>query len=245
MIFEESNRLPSDQLKQVKAYTKPRGISMKGENCPCFMTFHRFRMPTTMRDLEELQIVKECLEVAIYIIEGFNSGKLYCMPYEYTKTGKVDMFTKKGDSFSSRSILIPTRYEDDNVMPRSRTYSLIKDAPKRGILYCDTLFMPRLLKENNGTSIFPFIFMAITDDRYALTMEFVPHYEEDALTLPDRLADKMIQNRFFPSEIITRNFRTASFLVNFCKKNGIQLNHGKVEFIDEAYDGLMKRMRGE
>lgn len=245
LIFDDINQLSEDQRKQVKAYTKPRGISIDGENCPYFMRLRKYRMPAPMNDLAELQIVKECLEVAIYIIEGFESGELRTLPRRYNKTERVDVFTKKGDSFSSRLAKIPTEYEEDGVMPRSRTYTLIKDSPKRGILYCDTLFMPHLLKDKSGIPVFPFMFVAVTDEGKVLIMKVLSHYEKDALTLADELADIMIQQRFFPSEIIDRNFRTASFLVNFCKKNGIALNPGKVEFIDNIYDELLKKMRGE
>ncbi len=245
LIFDDINQLSEDQRKQVKAYTKPRRISIDGENCPYFMRLRKYRMPMPMRDLAELQIVKECLEVAIYIIEGFESGKLKSLPSSYDKTGRVDVFTKNGDSFSRRSAMIPTKYDEDGVMPRSRTYTLIKDSPKRGRLYCDTLFMPHLLKDKSGFPIFPFMFVAVSDEGKVLMMKLLSHYENDALILADELADIMIQQRFFPSEIIERNFRTGSFLVNFCKKNGIELNPGKVAFIDDVYDDLLKKMRGE
>lgn len=239
--FDLKYSLHPDTYAQLKDYAKSKGEKLKGPRYANFLKLDKMKVPWPINSEKDFSIIRECLDVVFFVAERRSSGKLKMGAFQ--DDFKIPRFTKKGETYVKRMVTVSDEYNWDYKCPISKEYTLIKESPKSGVLYCDLMFLPMPIGGNPELApVYPHGLMAITENDLLLLMEPLLCYDTNPLKFVESLVKGMTQRKFFPKKIIVRNERTLKLLFSFCDVNGIEIEGGKLKYIDDAYSDMLEHL---
>jgi len=239
--FDLKIDLSQKSFEQLKLYAKSRNISLKGPRYANFLKFEKMRTPWPVSEESDFTIIKECLEALFFVNSRLTAHKLEIQPF-FTSC-KIPIFSKKGNSYTKRSKDVFGVHKFKFKNGPGKTFTMVKKARKQGTLYCDMVLLPMSISlKKDEAPFFPYGLMAINENGILLLMKPILNYESKLEEFIETLVMGMIQKRFFPQKIIVRNERTFRLLVAFCYENGIEIELGQLEFIDDAYSDMLANL---
>ena len=251
--FDSKDSLSDDDLKEVRAYTKKHGITLRGPNAfPQFVSYRPYHYPWSVTHTADQQRICEALEACnalSELLENRHKSEIGLDDRMIRASGQILLLEKNGDSYAVARTEIPPELPESHpspAVPNDLTAARIKRMKKHGTLECEVIRMPEPVQTDpDQVPYYPVVLMGVDrDSGYLYPLKPVVDFEEHPEALLDAFAQSILEVDGCPKSIVVNDDRTYALLQNLCAAVGIKLvlTDEDLDSLEEAKDGLFAAM---
>ena len=252
--FENKDFLQPDELDEVRAYTKKRGITLRGANAfPQFIKYKPYYHPWCISSEPEQQYICEALEACIAAAELLEKKDKRALGfYSYVPDASapdIPFLEKRKDGYIVTRIPLPEEIPAEYPSPTMKneiTLARLKRMKKKGSLECRMVRLPMPIQESEGMPPYYPVFLAAVDTnaRKIYPTQPVLYLEEQPQDLLDTFAEMLLKAEICPKAVCTDDRRTFEMLKNLCSAAEIRFTLTEYELpdLEDAIDNLMSAM---
>ena len=249
-VFENKMDMPPEDVKEVQAYARKNGVSLKGRNAfPAFTRFRPGRFPWGFGDEKETEYMIAALEAALEVSERLEDGSKSArgfVPYSSLEGAQVPLLEKGRGRYQWGLTELPPPPPPAHPAPGFGNEILkerVRRASKRDTWECALAMMPTPVRgEEDEAPYFPFLILMVESvSGFILPTPNMRAYPDEAGELVEDAAAGMVKNELFPEVMLARDARTAALLGDFCAQTGIRLiTGGDTPMLDEAHKEMIE-----
>lgn len=227
--FELLEEFSEEEQKDLRAWAKAENLSLDNprDRWPHFLKYRPYRVPGPVRDAEDLEILAEALDAAVFLAGkmGKNIRKLAFL-HEPDET--LPLLSREGDAFRIEKIPMPPEPEvcypighTPNELYMART----KRLPKKGNWFCELTVYPKPLEADGmDEQVIPWqLLTADSKSGKGIQVQMVRDYETRTEVMLDKLMEAMFRENVCPASITVADDRTYSLLEDWTAEMKIDL----------------------
>ena len=252
--FESRDMMDPDDLSEVRAYARSRGIRLSGANAfPRFSRFTPYHMPWHVTDRHDMDLLAEGLEASI-ALDGLlerdpsSAGRFLRIGFE-KEVREVPLFVRTGEGYSlAGSAPLPGRRSPvfpEGSFDHEAVLKKIRAKKKGGVIGCRVTWMNNPIQENPGDiPFYPAILMAVEEsDGKVISVSVSAHYETGYNEMLSQFMNDLAARKKRPEKVCAQSGRTYALLADTMKKASVDIEvKAGLPLLDKALYSLQKSM---
>ncbi len=227
--FELLEEFSEEEQKDLRAWAKAENLSLDNprDRWPHFLKYRPYRVPGPVRDAEDLEILAEALDAAVFLAGkmGKNIRKLAFL-HEPDET--LPLLTREGDAFRIEKIPMPPEPEvcyPIGHTPNELYIARTKRLPKKGSWFCELIVYPRPVRADGiEEQVIPWQLLTVdSESGKGIEVQMVRDYETRTEVMLDKLMEAMFRENVCPASIAVADDRTYSLLEDWTAEMKIDL----------------------
>ena len=242
--LEGRDELSGQELEEVRAYAKEKGIALRGANAyPKFARFQPYCAPWLLKDEAEWRHIARALEITNRLSEVLRHRSKFELGLQsiFKFDESLPLLTEDGDGLRAERIPMPPKIAPvypEPALPDDMTLARLKKLKRQGTLECDIVRTPDLVQ--NDPEEPPYLPAQLLLVDQASGMVFGTAISNgpmvDCDEFQNALVDMLAKSDACPVAIQVRNAQTRQLVKGLCASLNIRMT--MVEELPELDDAL-------